>query len=66
MMIDDKASNDEKRNQSETKPFETETASAEESAQEEAFFALAALWAGRDVTQESLRRQAWPSRNLLR
>jgi hypothetical protein len=24
------------------------------------FFALAGLWAGRDITQESLRKQAWP------
>lgn len=24
------------------------------------FFALAGLWADRDITQESLRRQAWP------
>ncbi len=23
------------------------------------FFALAGLWAGRDITQESLRKQAW-------
>lgn len=26
------------------------------------FFALAGLWAGRDITQESLRKQAWPGR----
>lgn len=26
------------------------------------FFALAGMWAGRDITQESLRRQAWPGR----
>ena len=26
------------------------------------FFALAGLWAGRDITQESLRNQAWPGR----
>jgi hypothetical protein len=24
------------------------------------FFALAGLWADRDITQESLRQQAWP------
>ena len=24
------------------------------------FFALAGLWAGRDITQKSLRNQAWP------
>jgi hypothetical protein len=27
------------------------------------FFALAGLWAGRDITQQSLRRQAWPQRS---
>jgi hypothetical protein len=29
---------------------------------ETAFFALAGLWAGRDITQESLRKKAWPER----
>jgi len=27
------------------------------------FFALAGLWAGRDVSQASLRKQAWPVRS---
>lgn len=31
-------------------------------ADETAFFALAGLWVGRDVTQESLRKQAWSER----
>ena len=31
-------------------------------ADEAAFFALAGLWAGRDVTAESLRKKAWPER----
>lgn len=26
------------------------------------FFSLAGIWAGRDISQESLRKQAWPSR----
>lgn len=26
------------------------------------FFALAGLWAGRDVTLDSIRQRAWPSR----
>jgi hypothetical protein len=29
-------------------------------ASDEAFFALAGLWKDRDVTQEDLRRKAWP------
>ena len=29
---------------------------------ETSFFALAGIWAGRDITQESLRNQAWPGR----
>lgn len=29
---------------------------------ETAFFALAGLWAGRNVSQESLRKQSWPER----
>ena len=31
-------------------------------ADEADFFAFAGMWAGRDITQESLRRQAWPER----
>jgi hypothetical protein len=27
------------------------------------FFALAGLWANRDISQESLRKQAWPVRS---
>lgn len=30
-----------------------------QSANETAFFTLAGLWAGRNVTQESLRQKAW-------
>ncbi len=26
------------------------------------FFSLAGIWAGRDLSQESLRKQAWPER----
>jgi hypothetical protein len=26
------------------------------------FFELAGIWAGRDITQENLRKQAWPNR----
>ena len=26
------------------------------------FFALSGLWAGRDITQDGLRKQAWPGR----
>lgn len=26
------------------------------------FFDLAGIWAGRDISQESLRKQAWPGR----
>jgi hypothetical protein len=26
------------------------------------FFSLVGLWAGRDISQESLRKAAWPSR----
>jgi hypothetical protein len=26
------------------------------------FFSLAGLWAGRDISQESLRKEAWPQR----
>ncbi len=29
---------------------------------EEEFFALAGLWAGRDVTLDSIRQKAWPAR----
>lgn len=29
---------------------------------EKEFFALAGLWAGRDVTLDSLRQKAWPRR----
>lgn len=38
---------------------ETESSSNADDAD---FFALAGLWAGRDITQDSLRRQAWPGR----
>jgi len=31
-------------------------------ANEEDFFDLAGLWAGRDVTLDSIRQKAWPSR----
>ena len=27
------------------------------------FFSLAGLWAGRDISQESIRRKAWPERS---
>ena len=30
---------------------------------EEDFFALAGLWAGRDIQLDDLRRQAWPRRS---
>ena len=30
------------------------------------FFALAGLWAGRDITQESLRNQAWQGLTLYK
>lgn len=33
-----------------------------EETQTEDFFALAGLWAGRDVTLETLRKKAWPQR----
>ncbi len=38
--------------------------SADESAQsgETDFFELAGIWAGRDLSQESLRKMAWPGR----
>ncbi|MDO9130343.1 MAG: hypothetical protein Q7U34_10805 [Anaerolineales bacterium] len=36
---------------------------ASEKDKEADFFALAGLWAGRDVSQESLRKQAWPVRS---
>ena len=26
------------------------------------FFELAGIWAGRDISQENLRKQAWPNR----
>ena len=26
------------------------------------FFSLAGLWAGRDISQENLRKEAWPQR----
>jgi hypothetical protein len=32
-------------------------------ANEDDFFNLAGLWAGRDVTLESIREKAWPSRS---
>jgi hypothetical protein len=28
------------------------------------FFALAGLWEGRDITLESIRREAWPPRKI--
>jgi hypothetical protein len=33
-----------------------------EKAGETDFFDLAGIWAGRDISQESLRKQAWPGR----
>jgi hypothetical protein len=33
-----------------------------EQAQTEDFFALAGLWAGRDITPETIREKAWPQR----
>ncbi len=32
-------------------------------ANQDDFLALAGLWAGRDITQQSLRQQAWPQRS---
>lgn len=26
------------------------------------FFSMAGLWAGRDITQENIRKEAWPQR----
>jgi len=34
----------------------------EKSETSENFFSLAGLWSGRDVSVESLRKQAWPER----
>ena len=44
--------------------FSTELPEALETSKvnETEFFALAGLWAGRDITQSSLRNQAWPGR----
>ncbi len=36
------------------------TSEAEKTAAD--FFELAGIWAGRDISQESLRKQAWPER----
>jgi hypothetical protein len=35
----------------------------EGNASEKDFFALAGLWAGRDVTLDSIRQKAWPVRS---
>ena len=32
--------------------------------EEDDFFALAGLWQGRDVSQEMIRQQAWPTRTI--
>jgi hypothetical protein len=32
----------------------------EKSAHDDAFFALAGLWADREITQDNLRQSAWP------
>ncbi|MDA0243875.1 MAG: hypothetical protein OT477_10705 [Chloroflexi bacterium] len=31
---------------------------------DDAFFAMAGLWAGRDVTIETIRQQAWPRQSI--
>ena len=36
------------------------TGAEDEKVREEAFFAAAGIWEGRNVTQESLRASAWP------
>ena len=33
-----------------------------ETSKDEDFFALAGLWANRDITSNSIRREAWPQR----
>jgi hypothetical protein len=32
--------------------------------EEDDFFALAGLWQGRDISQEMIRQQAWPTRSV--
>jgi hypothetical protein len=36
-----------------------------ETTENEDFFSMAGLWEGRDIDQESLRKQAWPQRTIL-
>jgi hypothetical protein len=36
---------------------------SESSADEKDFFALAGLWAGRDISLKTIREQAWPYRS---
>ncbi len=41
----------------------SDVATTIDSEQSEDFFALAGLWAGRDIDQTSLRKLAWPNRS---
>ena len=40
-------------------------AQTDTSSKDAEFLALAGLWAGRDVTLESIRQKAWPGRALI-
>ena len=35
----------------------------EQAQEDDAFFSLAGIWSDRDISQESLRQQAWPHRS---
>lgn len=41
---------------------EVSTVNAPSASGEKEFFALAGLWAGRDISVQSIREQAWPYR----
>jgi len=42
---------------------ELPVASDSDAKKDEEFLSMAGLWAGRDVTLDSIRRQAWPARS---